>query len=131
MIFVDAGAFYAVFVRSDQNHSRAAAWLRGNSERLVTTSYVVAETLTLLRARRRFSQALEASRQFRSGSVAVVEWVTQADYEAAWDTFDRFRDKAWSFSDCISRVVMERMRIRIAFAFDEHFRQFGTIAVVP
>lgn len=40
-------------------------------------------------------------------------------------------DKQWSFTDCTSRVVMERLGIQKVFAFDDHFRQFGTVTVVP
>ena len=43
----------------------------------------------------------------------------------------RFRDKNWSFTDCTSRMVMEKLAIGTAFAFDQHFRQFGTVSVVP
>ncbi len=49
----------------------------------------------------------------------------------AWKVFAAYQDKGWSFTDCVSRVVMERMGIVSAFAFDEHFRQFGTVHVVP
>ncbi len=49
----------------------------------------------------------------------------------AWEIFSRFRDNEWSFTDCVSRVVMGRLGISVAFAFDEHFRQFGTVSVVP
>jgi len=49
----------------------------------------------------------------------------------AWNVFRRFTDKAWSFTDCVSYVVMQRLKISTACSFDEHFRQFGTVAVVP
>lgn len=42
-----------------------------------------------------------------------------------------YGDKLWSFTDCVSLVVMRRLEVRQAFAFDEHFLQFGTVAVVP
>lgn len=42
-----------------------------------------------------------------------------------------FHDKRWSFTDCTSKVVMEEVGCRTAIAFDEHFRQFGTVAVEP
>ena len=64
-------------------------------------------------------------------AVARLEWVKPADALQAWEIFSRYRDKAWSFTDCISFVVMNRLKIQQAFAFDEHFRQFGTVAVVP
>jgi len=45
--------------------------------------------------------------------------------------FRRFRDKGWSFTDCTSRVVIDRLSIPTAFALDQHFRQFGNVTVVP
>jgi predicted nucleic acid-binding protein len=51
--------------------------------------------------------------------------------ERAWVFFSTFQDKGWSFTVCVSRVVMERLSIATACAFDVHFRQFGTVAVVP
>lgn len=45
--------------------------------------------------------------------------------------FSTYQDKGWSFTDCVSRVVMGRLGIDTALAFDEHFRQFGTVNVVP
>ena len=37
----------------------------------------------------------------------------------------------WSFTDCTSKTVMDSLGIRTAFAFDGHFREFGSIEVVP
>ena len=37
----------------------------------------------------------------------------------------------WSFADCTSYIVMKRHRIKMAFSFDDHFPQFGTVQVVP
>jgi predicted nucleic acid-binding protein len=34
-------------------------------------------------------------------------------------------DKDFSFTDCVSFVVMWEMGIKEAFAFDEHFNQMG------
>lgn len=50
---------------------------------------------------------------------------------AAWKVFHDYEDKAWSFTDCTSKIVMQRFEIAYAFTFDQHFRQFGTVAVVP
>ena len=32
----------------------------------------------------------------------------------AWETFEQFDDKNWSFTDCTSKVVMEQLGIKIA-----------------
>jgi uncharacterized protein len=53
------------------------------------------------------------------------------DLALAWKTFEQFDDKNRSFTDCTSKVVMEQLSVRVAFAFDHHFRQFGGIQVVP
>ena len=49
MIFVDTGAWFAVAVKNDPDHSAAMRWLSANREPLVTTDYVLAETATLIR----------------------------------------------------------------------------------
>ena len=58
MIFVDTGAWYAAVVPADPDHLAAAAWLTANTEPLLTTNYVVDETLTSLRARGERRRAL-------------------------------------------------------------------------
>jgi predicted nucleic acid-binding protein len=57
--------------------------------------------------------------------------VQPADVLQAWTTFDRYRDRAWSFTDCVSRAVMQRLDLARAFAFDQHFREFGNVTVLP
>lgn len=69
MIFVDTGAWFAAFVPTNERHAPATQLLSTNREAMLTTDYVVDETLTL--------------------------------------------------------------GITTAFAFDVHFRQFGSVAVVP
>ena len=131
MIFVDTGAWFAAFVPNDSDHAAAAAWLEQNVEPLVTTDYVLDELLTLMKRRGEFSRALQLGESLLSGAIAQFEWLTPTDVKAGWDIFRRFRDKEWSFTDCTSRVVIERLSIQKEFAFDDHFRQFGNVTVVP
>ena len=131
MIFVDTGAWFAAFVPNDPDHAAADSWLAQNTTPLVTTDYVLDELLTLLKRRGEFQRARRLGGSILNGTIARFERVAAADLDAAWNVFCQFRDKAWSFTDCTSRVVMERLSISTAFAFDEHFRQFGNVAVVP
>ncbi len=131
MIFVDTGAWFASVVPSDVDHLAAAHWLRHNTEPLVTTDYIVDETLTLLRARRQGRSAIALGAEFFAGSLATILYLSPADIAQAWQVFRQFSDKEWSFTDCISKVVIERHRLSQAFAFDDHFRQFGSVQVVP
>jgi uncharacterized protein len=60
-----------------------------------------------------------------------MEHVTSEDIIRAWEVFRQYHDKEWSFTDCTSKVMMERLQISQAFAFDSHFEQFGTVVRLP
>ncbi len=98
---------------------------------LVTTDYVLDEYLTLLKSRGQLQRLNQLGRQILEEVVCRIEWVQSADVYKAWTIFNSHRDKGWSFTDCVSRTVMERLKIAQAFAFDDHFREFGSISVVP
>lgn len=131
MIFVDTGAWYASTVPDDVNHEKAQQWLNANTQPLLTTDYVIDETLTLLKVRGYAPQALDLGESLFAGELADIILITEDDIQQAWQTFRQFRDKDWSFTDCTSKVVMERLQAMQAFSFDHHFRQFGAIGVVP
>jgi predicted nucleic acid-binding protein len=131
MILVDTGAWYAFFVDADPHYHRARSWVAKNRERLVLTDYILDETLTLLRARGELQHALQFGLEIYEEDTADLLYLTTEEIESAWDVFRTYHDKAWSFTECTSKVLMETRGIRTAFAFDQHFRQFGSITVVP
>jgi predicted nucleic acid-binding protein len=131
VIFVDTGAWFASMVRNDANHAIAAARLAPNKEQLITSDDILSETITLLvmRGQRQVAEAFGTA--IFSGKLARLHLVTPDEVQAAWQVFLCFQDKEWSFVDCTIEVVMEKLGIQQAFSFDHHFRQFGTIVVVP
>lgn len=131
MIFVDTGAWYASLVPTDPDHESAVQWLVANRFPLLTTDYIVDETLTLLRVRGEKKRALLLGARFFNQTIAEVHKITSSDLTLAWKTFEQFHDKNWSFTDCTSKVVIEQLGIKVALAFDHHFHQFGTVEVVP
>lgn len=130
-VFVDTGAWFAYFVRRDPDHAAAVAWMRQNRQPLVTTDYVLDELLTLLKLRENYSVAVAAGEALLLQRVARIEQITIDDIARAWEVFRQYHDKDWSFTDCTSKVVIERLGITLAFAFDSHFEQFGTVVRVP
>jgi hypothetical protein len=98
---------------------------------LVTTDYVIDELLTLLKLRESHRVAAAAGETLLHQNVAIVERITETDFGTAWQAFQQYRDKGWSFTDCTSKVVMERLGVTHAFAFDTDFEEFGTIVRVP
>jgi uncharacterized protein len=131
MIFVDSSAWFAAFSGRDMNHAAATTAMASFQEPLVTSDYIVDETMTLLRRRGENRRAVVFGKRVVDGDLATVVTIREQDFLAAWKVFQQFHDKEWSFTDCTSRVVMERLGIRRAFAFDDHFHQFGTVTVVP
>lgn len=82
----------------------------------MTTDYVVDETLSLYKYRGHPRRALLFGEDMRGPSpIAAVYHVSRADVAAAWVVFRRFADKDWSFTDCVSKVVMERLGLTAAF----------------
>jgi len=57
--------------------------------------------------------------------------VREEDLERALGVFRTYRDHLFSFVDCISFVIMERLGISHAFAFDRHFDEYPGIIRVP
>jgi predicted nucleic acid-binding protein len=86
---------------------------------------IVHETITLLRMRLGYEQALQFGIRLLGETTTPVIRVTQADEEKAWGIFRQYPDKRFSFTDCTSFAIMKRLGIGTAFAFDDDFRQFG------
>ena len=99
--------------------------------RLVTTDYVIDETLTLLRARGHLQRALQLGALLWEGKISRLEYLQPADLERAWTIFSQFRDKAWSFTDCTSLAVMRRLGVTSAISLDAHFHQMPGITASP
>lgn len=131
MIFVDSGGWFASVVADDADHEKAKNWLNENKKPLFTTNYIIDETLTLPRARGENQKALEIGKLFFDGLLANVYYLNEEDIFYAWEIFQKFSDKDWSFTDCSSKYVCEKFGISQAFSFDKHFRQFGTVTIVP
>ena len=133
-VFVDSGGFFSALAPKDANHPAAKAlFAQAASEawRLVTTNAVVYETHALIVNRAYNGPA--AALQFLAsleGGLIQVERIAEADERAAVDLLRSHRDKAYSYCDASSFVVMERLGIDSAIAFAQHFRQYGPITVL-
>ena len=130
-VFVDTGAWFAGMVPSDPQHRRILAWLKANPLPLVTTDYVVDETLTLLRARGEGARAVTLGRRLFDLDLANLWSVTPEHVRKAWELFRDQPRRRWSFTDCTSKVIMDESHIRKALTFDRHFVEFGNVEVLP
>ena len=97
--------------------------------RLYVTNFILDESYTLLLYNIGYTRTVAFKRTIdlmQTGGILIVVHVSEAIEQVAWTVFERFnQDKAWSFTDCTSKVVMENLGIRQVFAFDHHFEQMG------
>ena len=134
MVFVDTGAFFAIENERDRHHSEALDMrheLMSRGERLITSDYILDEVYTLIRMRVGHRPAVDFGESIRSSRFFRIEPVTAADFEAAWRIFRRYDDKPFSFTDCTSFALMERLKIGAAFTLDRNYREYGKFAVKP
>jgi uncharacterized protein len=136
-VFVDTGGFVALLVAEDRMHSRANVLFESAARdhwTLVTTNAVVIETYSVLLARardgRRTALAFLDAVAADPAQGLTVERIRAADETAAIDLLRTHSDKDYSFCDALSFVVMERLGIREALAFDRHFREYGRFTIL-
>lgn len=128
-VLVDTGAWYALTDRKDPDHGRVAQCLEQAAGRLVTTNFIFDEAVTLLRYRLGYRAARTFGEQLLSGQIATLVPVNRVDESRAWSIFTRYRDKSFSYTDCTSFAVMERLKLDCAAAIDDDFRAYGVPCV--
>jgi predicted nucleic acid-binding protein len=131
--FIDSSGFFALLCADDASHQAAQAWLdelRASSGSAVTTDYILDETATLLKARgggHRLAQFF----QFVTNSNAIrIEWMHSARFTKATEFLLRHADHGYSFTDCVSFVVMRELRLTESLTTDKHFPEAGFRALL-
>ncbi|HXM50682.1 MAG TPA: PIN domain-containing protein [Pyrinomonadaceae bacterium] len=127
-LFLDTSYLIAVESTDDQYHKAASAHWRSllkSPRRLVTSSYVLVEVVTLLNNRRSHSKAVELGNNLLSSRLFSVVHVSEELFYEAWRYFQKYKDKRYSLTDCVSFVLMNKLGIEEALTFDKHFAQAG------
>ncbi len=131
-IFIDTSAFIALRVKDDVNYERAQSFLTAIREqrlRLHTTNFILDEVYTYFC--RNHEIAIEMGELIMNNPLILLHRVSADDEKKAWELLKTFMDKDFSYTDTASFALMERLGIKTAFAFDEHFYQYGKFFVVP
>src|SRR5260221_11393526 len=108
-ILLDTAGFLALWDAKDERHQRAVrlqAELARKHRRFLTTEYVVDETATLLLVRHSHDAAVDFLDTIESSEALRLEWIDPERFHAAADFFRKYADKGWSFTDCVSFVLM-------------------------
>ena len=130
--FIDTAGWMACADAADPLHARSAATRDSLLEAghvLVTTDFVLDETLTLLRLRLGLPAAERWWAQVDRSPRLKWERISVERLDKARGLFFRYRDKSFSFTDCTSFVVMRELRMTQVLTTDRHFRQMGFLVL--
>jgi uncharacterized protein len=129
LLFVDTWGWMVLADARDPAHQEAVALRRRHSRRgiLVTTDYVLDETITRLFGASPFAQAdafctaiLEAARD----GLLRMEAISAERFQQAYRWRLRYRDQPRiSFTDFTSFVIMKELGIRDVLTGDAHFEE--------
>ena len=126
-LFVDTWGWLALADAKDPAHHKSVQVRRSYATRgaLVTSDYILDETITRLFSRCPFSPAqIFCERIFEARAVGMltIEAITAARFADAWKLRVRYRDKPQvSFTDLTSFVIMQELSIRHVLTADSAF----------
>jgi predicted nucleic acid-binding protein len=127
-VFLDTGYLIAIDSADDQYHATAIAHWRDlvrSRPELVTTGFVLDEVVTFFVSRGRHAKAVEITERLLSSPSVRLVHVNGELFRAAFEYLKKRPDKRFSLTDCVSFVLMARLGIQTALAFDAHFEQAG------
>ncbi|MBM3463229.1 MAG: type II toxin-antitoxin system VapC family toxin [Armatimonadetes bacterium] len=125
-VFVDTSALYALMVSGDCFHKAAVetlAQLERKDAALISSSFVLQETVTLLQARHGMATVRSFHADFQP--LLDIRWIEATLYERALAALLASGSRQVSLTDWSSFEVMRSEALDTAFAFDPHFQRQG------
>ncbi len=124
--FIDTSAFYAIIDQSDSTHEEAAeawAFLLHDDNHLITSNYIILETIALLQNR----ISCKAAMLFQNDILSVVDthWISQSIHQLSIELWKNQGLRHLSLVDCTSFIIMGRKHCSEAFTLDHHFAEQG------
>jgi predicted nucleic acid-binding protein len=127
-IFVDTSAHFALANIKDIDHEDATKFLEQLLQEhvvLFVSNFIIAETYTLMLRKIGRDKAIDYIENLKK--TAEIERISMIDEKRAWEIILKYKDKDFSYTDATSFALMERLELSEAFAFDDHFEQYGLI----
>jgi len=132
IVFADSSAYIAYYNKRDKNHNKAISFIKKIRNRdfgpviIYTSDYVFDEVITaILILTKNKDLAIKIGESIKKSKITKIIKVDEEIFQKAWETFKEYKDKLWSFTDCTSFAIMEKMNIKTVFTFDKHYKQAG------
>ena len=124
MRLADTSFWVALAASRDAHHEEAVALWAQEQRPVVVTNHLAGESWTFLRRRAGHRAAVTLLDVLRSRRVQLVQ-VDEHLEQDAWRWLRRHDEREYSFVDATSFMLMRRLRIREALAFDGDFAAAG------
>ena len=124
-VFIDTGAWYALKNKNEPNHLVVLEFFKNllsTGTVCYTSDYVIDEAITLTKARLNNHQvSVTLAEELLSEKAAKIIYVAPDYLPRALEIYKKYSDQKFSFTDCTSFAIMEKLNIEEALAFDRHF----------
>lgn len=128
-ILIDTSALYALKNESDHFHLQSLEIYKNimNSGEyiLVITNFILCEFLNLANMRNKHSFAVDCLEFIEKSTIMEKEHISLEMEKEATKIFKREMGAKYSFTDCTSFAFMKANKLKKAFTFDKHFKEFG------
>lgn len=131
--FLDSSYLIALAHINDQYHKKAlqlAVTVEQGNIKLVTTRAVLLEIGSALCRNKTRREAIQLINALETSTQVAIVPVTEEVAAEGWKLFCQRPDKEWSWTDCISIVVMRARGMTKALTSDQHFEQAGFTALI-
>ena len=131
-VFFDTWGWAAIANKNDTHHEKIASFYKTFLLKKgipVTTDYILAETITLLRAKTDpggVAVFIDTIIEAVKNGMTVMERINEERWDKAWKMSKKYRDKPYiSFFDFSSFVVMKELGVSQVLTTDKHFEELG------
>jgi hypothetical protein len=127
-VFLDTAYAFALINQSDKWHLESVDWQRRIIEEgafLLTTEYILCEIADGLSSIKYRKKAIQLIRILEQSEIIKIIPASTELFHKGLALFDKYSDKDFSLTDCISFSIMKELKIRRALTSDRHFIQAG------
>lgn len=132
MIFIDASAYIALLVPTDNLHQKALQLANGiltQSSNHITSYGILGEVLTVGSQRHNRQAAIDFVENVLDSKTHII--IENEEFlKRSFKIFQDITDKNVSWIDCYSFAIIEYYKIEKVFSFDKDFKKYSKAEVL-
>ena len=132
-VFLDSSYVIALALATDAHHPislELSRQIAARRTKIITTRAVLLEIGNALAKAHSRQACIRLINALTISSTTEIVPLTEDLLAQSWELFCQRPDKDWSWTDCISFVVMKERGLKQALTSDSHFEQTGYIALL-